>query len=106
MNDYLYQFVIQIIGGLVDDYDSCMAVYYTINDTVPYPSNEIDGYDFGSGTMNIFIDTNDPKQLLADLTNKSLVISGTNIICAYKTIDDEDYTVIWPPNGSSSFEIL
>ena len=69
-------------------------------------SADVDGHDCGSGEMNIFIYTDDPvgtfQRIRPVLARKWwLKISAA----AYREVDGEDYTVIWPEGSSKPFHI-
>ena len=66
---------------------------------------EVDGHDFGSGEMNIFILTDDPVDTfsLTQQTGDSVRPSG-KMKAAYRLLDREDYVCLWPPE-LSHFEL-
>ncbi|MFI5626318.1 hypothetical protein ACIA03_22860 [Nocardioides sp. NPDC051685] len=63
--------------------------------------SDVDGHDFGSGEMSIFVKTDDPN--LALIQVKSLLGESdtwNNLRAAYRAADGEAYTVIWPRSVS------
>jgi hypothetical protein len=62
---------------------------------------KVDGHDFGSGEMNIFILTEDPVATftLVRRTNESIRPSE-EMRAAYQLIGREDYVCLWPPELS------
>ena len=60
---------------------------------------------FGSGEMNIFTYTDDPSSTL-DQAKATLEAHGrmSNVRAAYRDVEGEDYTVLWP-RGLSRFEV-
>jgi hypothetical protein len=62
---------------------------------------EVDGHDFGSGEMNIFILTDDPIVTFT-LTQKTIdsVRPTGKMKAAYRLLDHEDYVCLWPPELS------
>ena len=59
--------------------------------------SDVDGHDFGSGEMNIFIYTDNPTKTFAEI--KSLIGSQdhwTDARVAYREIEKDDYTILWP----------
>ncbi len=73
--------------------------------TIVGKTARVDGHDFGSGEMNIFILTDDPVATFT-LTQK---IDGSvrptgKMKAAYRLLDREDYVCLWPPE-LSHFEI-
>jgi hypothetical protein len=69
-------------------------------------SADVDGHDCGSGEMNIFIYTDDPigtfGKIRALLARKLWVrVSAV----AYREVEGEDYTVLWPEGSQKPFAI-
>jgi hypothetical protein len=65
----------------------------------------VDGHDFGSGEMNIFIETDQPARTFADVR----VILGhwprwTELRAAYREKSGDTYTGLWP-SGLTDFGI-
>lgn len=58
----------------------------------------VDGHDFGSGEMNIFILTQDPVATFA-LVQQTAVPTrpSQEMKAAYRPLDGEDYVCLWPP---------
>jgi hypothetical protein len=55
-----YKLVLQWPGVSVADYDRLILLEETIRDGLE-DIGIVDGYDFGSGEMNIFVHTDNPK---------------------------------------------
>jgi len=69
-------------------------------------SADVDGHDCGSGEMNIFILTNDPMgtfQKIRPLLARKLWLRVS--AAAYREIEGENYTVIWPEGLQKPFHI-
>ena len=66
---------------------------------------KVDGHDFGSGEMNIFILTEDPVATftLVQQTDESLRPTE-EMKAAYRLFDRDDYVCLWP-HGLSHFNI-
>ena len=62
---------------------------------------EVDGHDFGSAEMNIFILTEDPIATftLVQQTDES-VRPGGQMKAAYRLLNRADYVCLWPPELS------
>ena len=61
--------------------------------------SRVDGYDLGSGEMNIFILTDRPKSAFdsaKDILQRHAL--WPQMRAAYRNIDAEDYTILWPAN--------
>ena len=59
-----YQLVLQFNASSIEDFDAMVALEEDI-ERVLGENHEVDGHDYGSGEMNIFVHTNDPAQALA-----------------------------------------
>lgn len=69
-------------------------------------SAKVDGHDCGSGEMNIFIYTDDPKgsfEAIRPVVAKRKLIE--NLVAAYRERTGEDYTVVWPVGFTKQFRI-
>jgi len=68
-------------------------------------THDVDGHDYGSGEMNIFIHTNDP--VTAFEYSKQVLASDElgSVKAAYRELDGNEYTVIWPEDFSQEFVI-
>lgn len=61
-------------------------------------SAEVDGHDFGSGEMNVFIHTDDPTATFALVQQIDRSIRPSQEMrAAYRPVDGEDYVCLWPP---------
>ncbi|MEM7479078.1 MAG: hypothetical protein AAF483_29185, partial [Planctomycetota bacterium] len=68
---------------------------------------DVDGYDFGSGTVNFFVDTDSP---LAALKHFRTYL-GTNKVekklrVSYRDVDGDSYTNIWPFRDPRPFDLI
>ncbi len=64
-----------------------------------------DGHDFGSGEMNIFIETDQPERTFDEAgTILSTRSRWTDVRAAHREQLGESYTVLWP-SGQTEFEI-
>jgi len=66
---------------------------------------EVDGHDFGVNEANIFVHTNDPHRAFEEVRTILLghkLWPDTRI--AFRPIDGNEYTVIWP-EGTATFNI-
>ena len=68
-----YQLVLQWLGASTADYDRLISLEEAIRDGVG-DMDIVDGHDFGSGEMNIFIHTANPKSALEKI--KTLLAVG------------------------------
>lgn len=58
----------------------------------------VDGHDIGSGEINIFIFTNEPKQCFDIVKNIIDNDKIDNLKAAYRDIEKESFIIFWPEN--------
>jgi hypothetical protein len=91
-----YQLVLQWPASSIKDYDAMIEVEDALIEKLS-ESHEVDGHDAGSGEVNIFIRTEDPKRAF----NEAKVILGTRDYwvgarVAYREVAGSEYTILWP----------
>jgi hypothetical protein len=100
-----YQLVLQFRGDSPADHDSMVALENELIEELS-DSADVNGHDAGSGEINIFIITADPvrtfQQSKTVLERKRC--SGA-VIAAYRPVDGEDYTIVWPQGRSGKFRV-
>ena len=99
------QLVLQFkADGDLDSFDKLVSFEEALSSMLAQIA-EVDGHDFGSGEMNIFILTDDPIATfnLVQQTDESMRPGG-EMKAAYRQIDGEDYVCLWPP-GLSRFQL-
>ena len=100
-----YQLVLQFRGDSLVDYDAMIALEDELRSELG-DSAEVDGHDVGSGETNIFIFTTDPVQTFhrskIALERKQCLGAVT---AAYRRVDGESYTTIWPVASKKEFRI-
>jgi len=99
---FKYQLVLQfpLKNGDQKELDALLAVEENIESVSD--SFEVDGNDFGSGEMNIFILTDDPEASLRTVRPKLKGIDGW--AAAFRALDSETFTILWPPD-KGAFEV-
>jgi hypothetical protein len=98
-----YQLVIQFSGKSMDDFDHLIEIEDTLEENLTGDC-EVDGHDFGSGEMNIFILTEEPVETF--MQTKSLLDHDdlSNMKAAYRDIEAEKFTILWP-KGLTKFVV-
>jgi len=100
----MYQLVLQF-PTVVVDYDELIAIEEELLAVVKAPAT-VDGHDFGSGEGNIFILTDTPAATLDSvlplLRDRSCDRDAT---VAYRTLDSDAFTVIWPKGFKGEFSV-
>lgn len=96
--------VLQWPAASVSDLDQLVAIEDKLLATI-HGDAEVDGHDFGSGEMNVFIATDQP---LATFEDVRLCLAAdplwSEMRAAYRRIDEDYYTVVWPP-GQHAFDV-
>jgi len=100
-----YQLTLQFRGDSLDDYDAMIALEKDLTEQLG-DSADVDGHDCGSGETNIFIFTLDPT---ATFQRVKPVLERTRhlqaVTAAYREVDGDQYTVIWPEGSQSEFRV-
>ncbi len=100
-----YHLTLQFRGDSLDDYDAMIALEGALTEELG-DSADVDGHDVGSGETNIFIHTSDPS---ATFQRVRSVLERTQrlqaVTAAYREVDGERYTVIWPEGPQREFRV-
>lgn len=100
-----YQVVLQIPQNSIRDFDKMTAIEDDLR-AVLEPQHEVDGNDWGSGTINYFILTDDFSQII----EPAKTVFGkydliTVLKAAYRSLDADDYIALWP-SDLKSFDLM
>lgn len=100
-----YQLVLQFRGDGLGNHDKLIALENRLIEALSH-SADVDGHDCGSGEANIFIFNFDPAATFCRL-RQTLREKGClgAVTAAYREIDGEDYTVIWPEPSVQEFTV-
>src|SRR5262249_16812122 len=101
-----YVLVLQFRGDSAEDLDATIALERALTEVLG-DSAAVDGHDIGSGEGNIFICTSDPATTF--LRAKPVLERRQcleNVTAAYRQVDGEEYTVIWPEGTSTEFRVI
>ena len=91
-----YQLTLQFRGDSLADYDAMVALQDELTEELG-DSADVDGHDCGSGETNIFIFTSDPAatfQRIRPVLERTAHLQS--VTAAYREVDGERYTVLWP----------
>ena len=100
-----YQLVLQFPENSIADYDEMIALEDELIEKLG-TSAKFDGHVSGSGEMNIFIHTDEPKKvfgMIRPVMGKRRLVE--NLVAAYREMAGEDYTVVWPIGFTKQFRI-
>jgi len=100
-----HQLVIQFPEDAFEDFDALVSfedsLYELLGDR-----HEVDGHDIGSGEVNFFILTDDPRAALAEIQARhGERFSSPAVRAATRRMDGEDYEVLWPGDDTTAFTI-
>lgn len=101
-----YQLVLQLPAHSTDDFDKLVALEDQLIDSLG-KKHDVDGHDFGSGAMNIFIITNQPMkafEISKPVFQRKRLLGKLTAAC--RKMKGEDYTVVWPVDYSGKFELM
>jgi len=100
-----YQLVLQFDGDSLQDLDAIATLEDELIELLGDLA-DVDGHDVGSGESNIFIFTSDP---VATFDRARAVLERRQhlqkVTAAYREVEGEDYTVIWPEGSQKEFLI-
>ena len=101
-----YQLVLQFRGDSLEDFDAIVAMEEELTAELGDLA-DVDGHDVGSGETNIFIFTSDPT---GTFDRAKPVLARTQrlqaVTAAYRRVDGEQFTVIWPEGWSKEFRVV
>jgi hypothetical protein len=101
-----YQLVLQFRSDSLGDFDTMVALEDELTEQLG-DSADVDGHDFGSGTGNIFIFTSDPAvtfQRVRPVLERREQLQAVTV--AYREVEGEQFTVIWPEGSQAEFTIM
>ena len=93
-----YQLILQWPADSIKDYDNMLDVEESIIDAIG-DLGDVDGHDFGSVEMNIFIFTDHPQMAFEKIKSVGLLTDHlSDIRVAYREVDKENYIILFPAN--------
>ena len=100
-----YQLVLQWDESSLADYDRLIQIENALIQGLA-GEHDVDGHDEGSGQMNVFIRTDDPKNVF-DMIKAILLENDAwnNIRVGYREVAENTYTIL-RPKGLTEFKVL
>jgi hypothetical protein len=91
-----YILVLQWPGKSQADFETLMSMEAEV-DAALGPYAVVDGHDFGSGEMNIFVETDRPVEAFAAAAN-ALCMGPRwgDLRAAYREVQSDTYEILWP----------
>lgn len=100
-----FQLVLQFRGNNAVEFDDLVALEDELISALG-ESADVDGHDIGPSEANIFVLTSEPLRTFQDIKptieNAGLLRLAT---VAFRSIEGESFTVIWPANAAQQFHI-
>ena len=100
-----YQLVLQFRGDSMPEIDALVELEDQVVEVLG-DAADVDGHDIGRDEANIFVMTRDPeaafRKALPVLRSQS---SFSGLIAAFRTIDGEAYSVVWPSSFKGAFSV-
>lgn len=89
--------VLQWSAASEADYDALISMEDSLESDLDEAHGYVDGHDFGSGEMNLFVHTDLPLDAFRD----AQAVLGSDprwaaVRAAYRSAEGDDYTIIWP----------
>ena len=100
-----YQLVLQFPAKSEDDFDNLIALEDELIEELG-DSAEVDGHDFRADEMNIFIITEKPADTFEKI--QPLLSKKENfddLTAAFRDLESEDYTTVWPRDFTKKFRV-
>lgn len=107
MDDLPFQLVLQFPEKAVGvDQRFVMQIEDALEARLDVRHHCLDGHDQGSGTVNIFIDTDEPAAALESA--KTCVPEALLGImrAGYRAYEEDEYVLVWPKGSQDSFELM
>lgn len=106
MAHHKFQVVLQLPGSSAEDFDDLVLLEESLIEGFRRTPHVIDGHDFGSGTMNIFIHTNDPRAAFAIAVKAIYPVELPKLKAAYRSFSADTYEWLWPEECTEEFRLL
>lgn len=93
-----YQLVTQFQATSMGEFDQLVAFEDSLTETFEGFAI-VDGHDFGSGTFNIFVHTDEPTTTFERIREFVKIQERQYLMrVAYRDFSADDYTILWPPD--------
>ena len=99
-----YQLVLQFPALSAEDFDRLVALEEKLSEALA-SEHDVDGHDFGSGEMNLFIHTNDPQTAFEKVKRILLSEGSAKLTAAFREMNGSTYIVLWP-EGAKEFKVV
>jgi|TARA_B110000116_G_C16712298_1_gene525059 hypothetical protein len=98
------QLVFQFAISEVTDFDKLLSLE-NLFQIILGENHLVDGHDFGSAEMNIFVHTNDPERAFELCEPNIPPELRTSLRVAYRPLSEDEYHWAYPAGSSSEFKV-
>ena len=92
-----YQLVLQFTGTVIPDYDSLVDLESVLIEEIQEDGKTtVDGHDFGSSQMNLFLTVDDPENVLSRIRGSIEHPLMERVRAGYRNVTDNTFRAIWP----------
>jgi len=99
-----FQLVLQFSTTRHEDFHRLIELEDRLIETIG-DGHVVDGHDFGSGEMNIFILTDDPTRAFAIARPIIFPDLFLHLKAAYRELSASDFKTLWPPD-LKTFDVI
>ena len=100
-----YQLVLQFPANSESDFEKLIDLEDKIEAQMG-SEHEVDGHDFGGGEMNLFIFTNDATDAFDKIQKIISVTTYPGLKAAFRHVEGDEYTLLWPKDACCTFSVL
>ncbi len=99
-----YVLVLQWPGSSEAEFDALISMEDKLTEPLGDHSS-VDGHEFGTGEMNIFVESDDPAEAFSVATaTLGDSLRWAEVRAAFRDQADDAYTILWP-QGPSTFSV-
>ncbi|KQV54991.1 MULTISPECIES: hypothetical protein [unclassified Duganella] len=100
-----YQLVLQVPADSLEGFDALLEFEDRLISELA-GAGDVDGHDFGSGEINFFIITANPNlafERCVDLLSHVGLLH--HVVAAYRSLNSDEYSVVWPKTFHGEFNV-
>jgi len=92
-----YQLVLQFTGTVIPDYDSLVDLESVLIDKIQADGRAIvNGHDFGSSEMNLFLTVDEPEIVLSQIRTQIDHPLMSRFRAGFRPVSEDGFQAIWP----------
>ena len=106
MRQVSYQLVLQFPEAAFSDFDDVLQYEDSLIEALG-DRHDVDGHDIGSGEVNFFVITSDPRVALMDISgSQGSLLSHPDLKAATRPTDADVYEPLWPEGDRRPFTVI